>query len=295
MYRLLFSLVLSRMDPEAAHHLAFRVIRLLPTLGFGRLVERFTRPDPASRSRRSGLTFPSPFGVAAGFDKDAIAVRGLGQLGFGHVEVGTITAVAQPGNRAPRLFRLIDDRALINRMGFNNGGADAAVGRLSRLARRRHRPVLGVNIGKSRVTPSRMPSATTCAAPRLLAPLRRLPRGEREFAEHPRPPRPAGARRARARCSRRSAPTPAEATPLLVKIAPDLDDEEVVRIGELVARARARRHHRHEHHDLTRRDSDAGIRGRAHRRRRPLGRTARGRALEVLRARSGERAGRRSA
>ena len=75
--------------------------------------------------RTLGIEFPSPFGVAAGFDKDARGIRGLGLLGFGHVEVGTITARAQPGNPRPRLFRLIPDRAVINRMGFNNVGAEA--------------------------------------------------------------------------------------------------------------------------------------------------------------------------
>jgi len=151
MYRLLFTLVLSRMDPEDAHHLAFEVIRRLPTLGVGRLARLLTRPVPELRTRALGLEFDSPFGVAAGFDKDGKAVLGLGQLGFGHVEVGTLTAVAQPGNERPRLFRLIPDRAVINRMGFNNGGAAEAAERLAPLARRTDRPVLGVNIGKSRI------------------------------------------------------------------------------------------------------------------------------------------------
>jgi dihydroorotate dehydrogenase len=98
-----------------------------------------------------GLDFASPFGLAAGFDKDGKAVRGLHQLGFGHVEVGTITACAQPGNPRPRLFRLVADRAVINRMGFNNGGASKAAQRLLRLSGRRHRPVVGINVGKSRI------------------------------------------------------------------------------------------------------------------------------------------------
>jgi dihydroorotate dehydrogenase len=235
MYRLLFSLVFSRMDPEDAHHLAFRVIRMLPTLGFGRLVELFTRPDPSLAVEALGLTFPSPFGVAAGFDKDALAVRGLGHLGFGHVEVGTITAVAQPGNERPRLFRLIDDRALVNRMGFNNGGADAAVGRLSRLARRRHRPVLGVNIGKSRVTPVEEAVDDYERSARVLAP----------YADYlvvnvssPNTPGLRGLQELDALAPLLEAvrATAGEATPLLVKIAPDLGDEEVVRICELVTR-----------------------------------------------------------
>ncbi len=114
-------------------------------------MRRFTRPAPSLATTALGLEFDSPFGVAAGFDKDGEAVVGLGQLGFGHVEVGTITAIAQPGNEKPRLFRLIPDRAVINRMGFNNGGAASAAQRLAPVSRRASRPVLGVNIGKSRV------------------------------------------------------------------------------------------------------------------------------------------------
>jgi dihydroorotate dehydrogenase len=234
MYRLLFSAFLSRMDPEAAHHLAFRFIRALPTLGFGRLVERFTAPDPALAVEALGLTFPSPFGVAAGFDKDGFAVRGLGNLGFGHVEVGTITAIAQLGNPAPRLFRLVGDRALINRMGFNNGGADAAAGRLSRLSRRTHRPVLGINIGKSRVTAVDDAVGDYERSARLLAP----------YADYlvvnvssPNTPGLRGLQELDALAPLLEAVRAvAGTTPLLVKIAPDLDDAEIVRICELVVR-----------------------------------------------------------
>ena len=234
MYRLLFSLVLSRLDPEDAHHLAFRFIRMLPTLGFGRLVERFTVPDRSLAVEALGLRFPSPFGVAAGFDKDGLAVRGLGQLGFGHVEVGTITAIAQPGNERPRLFRLVADRALINRMGFNNGGADAAAGRLSRLARLAHRPVLGVNIGKSRVTPVEDAVGDYERSARLLSP----------YADYlvvnvssPNTPGLRGLQELEALAPLlESVRAAAGATPLLVKIAPDLADEEVLRICDLVVR-----------------------------------------------------------
>lgn len=234
MYRLLFSLVLSRMDPEDAHHLAFRVIRMLPTLGFGRLVERLTAPDPSLAVEALGLRFPSPFGVAAGFDKDGFAVRGLGQLGFGHVEVGTITALPQPGNERPRLFRLVADRALINRMGFNNGGADAAVGRLSRLARRAHRPVIGVNIGKSRVTAVEDAVGDYERSARVLAP----------YADYlvvnvssPNTPGLRGLQELDALAPLlESVRAAAGTTPLLVKIAPDLADGEVLRICDLVVR-----------------------------------------------------------
>ena len=231
MYRLLFSLVFSRMDPEDAHHLAFRFIRMLPALGIGRLVESFTAPDRTLEVTALGLRFPSPFGVAAGFDKDGFAVRGLGHLGFGHVEVGTITAHAQPGNERPRLFRLIADRALVNRMGFNNGGADAAVGRLSRLARRAHRPVLGINIGKSRVTPVEDAVADYERSARVLAP----------FADYlvvnvssPNTPGLRGLQELDALAPLLEAVrAQAGSTPLLVKIAPDLSDDEIVRICEL--------------------------------------------------------------
>ncbi|WP_127793273.1 quinone-dependent dihydroorotate dehydrogenase [Agromyces sp. LHK192] len=234
MYRLLFSLVFSRMDPEQAHHLAFRVIRALPTLGIGRLVNRFTKPAPELAVEALGLRFDSPFGVAAGFDKDGLAVRGLGQLGFGHVEVGTLTAIAQPGNDRPRLFRLIGDRALVNRMGFNNGGADAAAGRLSRLSRRRVRPVLGVNIGKSRVTPVEDAVADYERSAKVLAP----------FADYlvvnvssPNTPGLRGLQELDALAPLLEAVRLASGgTPLLVKIAPDLADDEIRRICELAVR-----------------------------------------------------------
>ncbi|MEI5585586.1 MULTISPECIES: quinone-dependent dihydroorotate dehydrogenase [unclassified Agromyces] len=234
MYRLLFSQVLSRMDPERAHHLAFGVIRRLPALGIGRLVERFTAPDPELVVEALGLRFPSPFGVAAGFDKDALAVVGLGNLGFGHVEVGTLTALAQPGNERPRMFRLIADRALVNRMGFNNGGADAAAGRISRLSRRAHRPVLGVNIGKSRVTPVERAVEDYVRSTKVLAP----------YADYlvvnvssPNTPGLRGLQELDALAPLLEAVRDAAGgTPLLVKIAPDLDDAEIVRICELAVR-----------------------------------------------------------
>ena len=234
MYRLLFSLVFSRMDPEGAHHLAFRVIRALPFLGIGRLVERSTGPSPELAVEALGLRFPSPFGVAAGFDKDALAVVGLGNLGFGHVEVGTITALPQPGNERPRLFRLVADRALINRMGFNNGGADAAAGRISRLSRRSHRPVLGVNIGKSRVTPVEQAVDDYVRSAKVLAP-------HADYlvvnVSSPNTPGLRGLQELDALAPLLEAVRQAAGrTPLLVKIAPDLEDPEVVRICELVTR-----------------------------------------------------------
>lgn len=234
MYRLLFRLVLSRLDPESAHHLAFLVIRMLPALGLGALVRRATRPDPRLAVHALGLVFPSPFGVAAGFDKDARGIRGLGQLGFGHVEVGTLTARAQPGNPRPRLFRLIPDRAVINRMGFNNAGAAVAVPRLEREARRGIRPIIGVNIGKSRVVEVESAIPDYLESTRLLAP-------HADYlvvnVSSPNTPGLRGLQELDRLAPLLEAVRDAsDGTPVLVKIAPDLSDEEVRRIAHLVVR-----------------------------------------------------------
>ena len=155
-YPTFFRLAFSWMDAERAHKIGFKGIRLAHTTGAGRLLERFTAPPASLQTSALGMTFPSPFGLAAGFDKEGHGIEALTELGFGHVEVGTITGRAQPGNEKPRLFRLIEDRAVINRMGFNNDGAAAVAPRLksARAAlQRRHpkvRPVIGVNIGKSK-------------------------------------------------------------------------------------------------------------------------------------------------
>lgn len=232
MYRFLFSQVLSKLDPERAHHLAFDVIRSLPATGFGPVIRRWTAPRLDQSVETLGLRFETPFGVAAGFDKDGKGVLGLGLLGFGHVEVGTITAIPQPGNPKPRLFRLIADRAVVNRMGFNNGGADQARRRLERTARVSRRPVLGVNIGKSRVVDVADATADYVRSATLLAPVAdylvvnvsspNTPglRGLQELDQLA--PLLEAVRAA------------AGSTPLLVKIAPDLSDAEVDRIAELV-------------------------------------------------------------
>ncbi len=231
MYRFLFTHVLSRLDPERAHHLAFAVIRALPRFGLTAAARRFTRPSIDLGVDTLGLHFDTPFGVAAGFDKDGEAVLGLGALGFGHVEVGTLTAHAQPGNPKPRLFRLIADRAVVNRMGFNNHGAASAARRLAQLRTAPGRPVLGVNIGKSRVVGVDQAIKDYLESTRLLAPVAdylvvnvsspNTPglRGLQELDKLS-PLLTAVKREARS-------------TPLLVKIAPDLTDDEVRRIAEL--------------------------------------------------------------
>lgn len=158
MYPLLFNLVFRRMDPERAHELVFGLIAGVGRIpGVAGLLHRaFFAPGKGAEVEVFGRRIPGRFGLAAGFDKDARAVEGLAMLGFGFVEIGTVTAQAQPGNDKPRLWRIIADRALRNRMGFNNQGAVAAAGRLRALRRtaRGRAAVVGVNIGKTKVTPA---------------------------------------------------------------------------------------------------------------------------------------------
>lgn len=142
---LLFSL-----DPEKAHDLALPALRFAASAGLTRLL-----PQPAPDPRTvMGLTFPNPVGLAAGLDKDGAYIDGLAALGFGFIEIGTVTPRAQPGNPKPRMFRLPEGQALINRMGFNNGGVDAFVRNVqaSRFYQERQ-GILGLNIGKNADTP----------------------------------------------------------------------------------------------------------------------------------------------
>lgn len=153
LYRWLLRPLLFLLPAETAHHAAFGALRLACAIpGVTALLRALLRPrDPALRVETLGLGFDSPVGLAAGFDKNAEGHDALLALGFGFVEVGTLTAAAQPGNPEPRMFRLSADRALINRLGFNNGGVDAFV---ANVARSEYRGVLGVNIGKNFDTPN---------------------------------------------------------------------------------------------------------------------------------------------
>ena len=158
-YPAFFNAFFKGMDAEKAHHAGFSMIRATESTGVSAALRRLTRPHQSLTTRVMGLEFPSPFGLAAGFDKQGLGTAALADLGFGHIEVGTITGQAQPGNPAPRLFRLVEDRALINRMGFNNDGAAAVAPRLKATRRTltkrfgRRRPILGVNIGKTKTVP----------------------------------------------------------------------------------------------------------------------------------------------
>jgi dihydroorotate dehydrogenase len=234
MYRLIFALILRRLPAETVHRLSFRCLRLLKAVpGALFLIRRVLGPrDPALRVRALGLDLPSPLGLAAGFDKDAEAYEALGAFGFGFVEIGTVTARAQPGNPRPRLFRLPRDRALINRMGFNNHGARAAAERLAG----RRRVLVGVNIGKTKVVPESEAAADYVESTERLAALadylvvnvsspntpglRNL-----QATEHLRPL----LEQVRA-AARRTTP---RHVPLLVKIAPDLADADIDAVADL--------------------------------------------------------------
>ena len=241
MYRLLYRMVLRRVPAETAHLAAFGLIRGVARVpGAAWLLRRWLGPrDPVLRVRALGLEFPGPLGLAAGFDKDARGTRGLAALGFGFVEVGTVTARAQPGNPRPRMFRLSADRALVNRMGFNNAGASAAAARLRRRGRGRGcaGPVVGVNIGKTRVVPDEEAAADYAASARAVA------RVADYVVVNVSSPNTPGLRDLQATDRLRpvlvavraalDAAAGGRRVPLLVKIAPDLADADVDAVADL--------------------------------------------------------------
>ena len=150
MYKLLRPF-LFRLSPERAHHLTFAALEMAKHIPGALALVGGERPSAEAAVEVMGLKFPGPVGLAAGMDKDATHVDAFSRIGFGSVEIGTLTPVAQPGNERPRLFRLKADHALINRMGFNNGGVQAAV---ERLKKRSPGIIVGGNIGKNKVTPN---------------------------------------------------------------------------------------------------------------------------------------------
>ncbi|AKD03499.1 dihydroorotate dehydrogenase [Pontibacter korlensis] len=153
MYKSLLRPLLFQLDPEKVHYLSTDALRASLKLPFAKSLTQsmFKVEDRRLERELFGLKFPNPVGLAAGFDKDAKLVDELGELGFGFVEIGTLTPKPQHGNDKPRLFRLPQDQAIINRMGFNNEGVDAAV---RRLEMRRSNIIVGGNIGKNKVTPN---------------------------------------------------------------------------------------------------------------------------------------------
>ncbi|HET6624955.1 MAG TPA: quinone-dependent dihydroorotate dehydrogenase [Nocardioidaceae bacterium] len=259
-YRLFFDHVLTRTDAETAHRAGFAALRAAEPLlrrvdptatGWvpGTWRRKATREGAGPVVRALGRDFPGPLGLAAGFDKNAVGIDALAALGFAFVEVGTVTGEPQPGNPRPRLFRLPADRAVVNRMGFNNDGAEVVARRLARrrarlgaggsTPRRRGaaRPVIvGVNIGKTKVVPEGHAVSDYEKSTRLLAPyadylvvnvsspntpgLRDL-----QAVDKLRPLLEAVRRKADAVTEHR--------VPLLVKIAPDLSDTDVLAVADL--------------------------------------------------------------
>ncbi|WP_040754329.1 quinone-dependent dihydroorotate dehydrogenase [Nocardia transvalensis] len=229
MYALLLRLMFL-LPPERIHRLAFAAMRFVTGLPLVRaLVAKATVvDDPILRTTAFGVEFPAPLGLAAGFDKDATGVNAWGPLGFGYAEIGTVTAQAQPGNPAPRLFRLPADRALINRMGFNNDGAAAAAERLR--ARRPGGVPIGANIGKTKVTPAEHAAADYATSATLLGPLADF------VVVNVSSPNTPGLRDLQAVESLRPllrAVLDCVQVPVLVKIAPDLSDEDVDAAADL--------------------------------------------------------------
>ena len=238
MYRFLFRHVLSRLDPELAHHLAFALIRAAAAVGPVRALVARGQRGATAPVEVLGRRFPGPFGLAAGFDKNAAGVRGMRMLGFAFVEVGTVTPRPQPGNERPRLWRHVDRAALRNRMGFNNDGAERVAERLRavRATAWGRDVVIGVNVGKNKTTPEQHAADDYAACARRLAPfadyvvvnvsspntpgLRDL-----QAVDHLRPILVA---------TRDAAADVAPGTPVLVKIAPDLADADVDAVADLV-------------------------------------------------------------
>ncbi|MCL6265248.1 quinone-dependent dihydroorotate dehydrogenase [Flagellimonas myxillae] len=151
MYKFLIRPLLFVLDAETAHHFSFKAIRILSKLGFGPMFRKqFLVNDPRLEKEVFGLKFKNPVGLAAGFDKDAVLYNELSNFGFGFVEIGTLTPKPQAGNPKKRLFRLLEDEAIINRMGFNNKGVFEAAEQL----KKKHKVLIGGNIGKNKVTPN---------------------------------------------------------------------------------------------------------------------------------------------
>jgi dihydroorotate dehydrogenase len=221
--------VLFLVAPERIHTWVFAVLRAATApRPLRRGLSWWLAPtDPVLESTVFGVRFPGPVGLAAGFDKDGTGLNTWGALGFGYAEIGTVTAQAQPGNPRPRMFRLADDRALLNRMGFNNRGA----GELAlRLARHSSDVPIGVNIGKTKATPPEGAVADYAESARLVGPLAAF------LVVNVSSPNTPGLRDLQAVESLRPILTAVKAqtkTPVLVKIAPDLSDADVDEIADL--------------------------------------------------------------
>lgn len=214
------AVLLRQLDPEAAHRLAIRALQLTPLPAPG-------ADDPILKTTIAGLQMSNPVGLAAGLDKNGEALEGLSRLGFGAVECGSVTPRAQAGNPKPRLFRLSEDRAIINRMGFNNEGLEPFA---ARLARRPTRTVIGANLGANKDTEDK--------AADYVAGLKRLAGLADYFTINISSPNTPGLRALQGRealddlLGRIDEARPADGAPVFLKIAPDLIGEEIGMIVE---------------------------------------------------------------
>ncbi len=160
MYQLLLRPIFFLFDPEKIHDLSFQLIRLIHAIGLGPMIRRlYCVNHPNLKREIFGLNFPNPVGLAAGFDKNALAYQELSNFGFGFIEIGTVTPKPQEGNPKKRLFRLPDDEGVINRMGFNNKGVDQSAINLSN---NNGRVLIGGNIGKNKITPNEQAVSDYC-------------------------------------------------------------------------------------------------------------------------------------
>ena len=217
------------LDPETAHRLTIRALRLGlgPRAAIGAAIGATSRPDPILASTHWGLNFPTPLGVAAGFDKNAEVPAQAAAMGFSFVEIGSVTPRPQPGNPRPRLFRLPDDGAAINRNGFNNDGLKAVAGRLEKMGNRTF--ILGANLGANKDSADRI--GDYAAGMAALGPLADY------IVVNVSSPNTPGLRELQSRAAlgslldgvRQAIPKP---PPILVKIAPDFDDDGLAELAE---------------------------------------------------------------
>jgi dihydroorotate dehydrogenase len=226
-YRFFFKAFFTRLDPEFAHELVVTGLRLLSGLG---LIRAGKTKDIFSIL---GLQFENRLGMAAGFDKNGILIKALHALGFGHVEIGTVTPLPQPGNPKPRLFRLPKNQSLINRMGFNNEGAEAVAARIAKLRKSNQRlPIIGINIGKNKSTSQELAHRDYGLATKTLAPVADY------LVVNVSSPNTAGLRDlqqvAELRPILRAVLAEAGNVPVLLKIAPDLTESDIEAIASLV-------------------------------------------------------------
>ncbi len=239
MYKTLRPLIFKN-EPETAHHATIFLLSLGGSLGLGRWLIRSLFPvrRTGPEVQAFGLTFPNPLGMAAGYDKEGTAWRGLGCLGFGHVEIGTVTPRPQPGNPKPRIFRLVEDEGVINRMGFPGKGAEAMLRQLN--VKKPKDLVLGINIGKNKDTP------LESAVEDYLILMRQFAAKADYLAINISSPNTPGLRSLQTRAALEELLKPValeKATqaknlnknvPVLVKLAPDLSDEELDQALEVI-------------------------------------------------------------